>query len=92
MNKVIIIIPSSPTGTAGSFIGESSATDAPLKTSLSGVNSHTLSPSAIRQNNQGVKEKNPLFSTTEALPTPVLVERLVEGYDAQAPLDNIIIS
>ena len=64
-------------GIARRFIGESSALDAPINTSLL---------SAIRENSQPAKGKITIFSTAEILPTPILVEKLavyLEGYDAQ---------
>ncbi|CAH3132893.1 unnamed protein product, partial [Porites lobata] len=77
--------PTFPKGFAGGSTGMSIVQDAPINTSASTVESPILSPDASNQDHPRAMGKNLLLPTTEALPTPVRVKRLLfylEGYDA----------
>ena len=76
-----------PTGIAGNFLRESSATDAPIYAPqcFRCEQSH-LTTKCIKAKQSTGQGKKTIFLTTKTLPTPVIVERLavyLEGYDAQ---------
>ena len=79
-------VPTFPTDIVGNFIGEYSAPDVLLNTSVSGVGSLTRLPNANNHSSLQDRGKNLMFPTAGALPTPVLVEKLafyLEGFDAK---------
>ena len=82
--------PTFPKGFAGGSTGMSIVQDAPINTSASTVESPILSPDASNQDHPRAMGKNLLLPTTEALPTPVRVKRLLfylEGYDAHCYIE-----